>query len=81
MAVMIRLARQGAKKKPNFLIVVVDKAGRRDGECLEKLGQYFPKAKATKEKIKIDLDALKKWQDRGAIMTQTVGQLVKALAK
>jgi small subunit ribosomal protein S16 len=80
MAVQIRLSRQGAKKQPNYLVVAVDSMKKRDGEYLEKLGQYFPKA-ADKEKLKVNLEAIKAWQAKGAQMTQTVGQLVKKLAK
>lgn len=81
MAVHIRLSRQGAKKQPNYLVVAVDQASKRDGAYLAKLGQYFPKAANEKDKLKVDLEALKAWQAKGARMTQTVGQLVKKLAK
>ena len=81
MAVQIRLSRQGAKKHPSYLVVALDSTKKRDGEYLAKLGQYFPKAAAEKDKLKIDLEALKAWQAKGARMTQTVGQLVKKLAK
>ena len=80
MAVQIRLSRQGAKKQPNYLVVAVDSAKKRDGEYLEKLGQYFPKA-ADKDKFKVNLEAIKAWQAKGAQTTQTVGQLIKKLAK
>ena len=59
MPVTIRLTRQGAKKQPNYLIVVVDSAKKRDGEYLAKLGQYFPKAKTAAEKVKVDVEAYK----------------------
>jgi small subunit ribosomal protein S16 len=81
MSVQIRLSRQGAKKQPNYLVVAVDSAKKRDGAYLAKLGQYFPKAANTKDKLKIDLAALQAWQAKGARMTQTVGQLVKKLAQ
>ena len=81
MAVHIRLSRQGAKKQPNYLVVAVDSSKKRDGAYLEKLGQYFPKAANAKEKLKINLPALKAWQAKGAQMSQTVGQLVKKLAE
>ena len=51
MAVTIRLARQGAKKKPQYLVVALDSARKRDGVYLENLGHYFPKAKEAKDKI------------------------------
>ena len=81
MAVTIRLSRQGAKKNPQYLIVAVDSAKKRDGAHLESLGHYFPKAKTAKEKIKVDLAAVKAWQAKGAQLSQTVGQLIKILAK
>ncbi len=81
MPVTIRLTRQGAKKQPNYLIVVVDSAKKRDGEYLAKLGQYFPKAKTAAEKVKVDVEAYKKWRSKGAVASETVGQLLKPLTK
>jgi len=81
MAVTIRLSRQGAKKQPQYLIVAVDSAKKRDGEYLEKLGHYFPRAKSAKDKVKLNVDAFQKWKSKGAQVSETVGQLVKALAK
>ncbi len=81
MAVTIRLSRQGAKKNPQYLIVAVDSAKKRDGAYLQNLGHYFPKAKEPKDKIKVDQDAIRSWQAKGAQFSQTVGQLLKGLAK
>lgn len=81
MAVTIRLSRQGAKKHPQYLIVAVDSQRKRDGSYLEKLGYYFPKAKTAKEKIKVNAEKVKSWQTKGAQVTETVGQLLKTLAK
>ena len=81
MAVTIRLSRQGAKKNPQYLVVAVDSAKKRDGAYLENLGHYYPKEKEPKEKLKVDLEALKAWQAKGAQVSQTVGQLLKTLAK
>lgn len=81
MAVTIRLSRQGAKKHPQYLIVAMSHRKKRDGEYLQKLGHYYPKAKEPKDKIQVDLDAVKTWQAKGAQVTQTVGQLLKSLAK
>jgi small subunit ribosomal protein S16 len=81
MAVTIRLSRQGAKKKPQYLIVAVDSAKKRDGAYLENLGHYYPKAKEAKDKIKVNLDSVKTWVGKGAQLSQTVGQLIKGLAK
>ena len=81
MAVMIRMSRQGAKKKPNYIVVAVDKMAKRDGAYLARLGQYFPKAKDPKDKLKIDQEALSSWIAKGAQLSQTVGQLLKSLSK
>jgi small subunit ribosomal protein S16 len=81
MAVMIRLSRQGAKKYPQYLIVVTDSAKKRDGAYLESLGHYYPKAKTAKEKIQVNIEALNAWKAKGAKVTQTLGQLLKTLSK
>jgi len=81
MSVTIRLSRQGAKKNPNYLIVATSERGKRDGAYLQNLGQYFPKAKAAKDKLKVNLEAVNAWIAKGAKTTQTVGQLLKTLAK
>lgn len=81
MAVVIRLSRQGAKKSPQFLVVAVDTSKKRDGAYLDKLGHYFPKAKDPKDKVKLNLDLLKSWQGKGAQVSETVGHLIKILAK
>ncbi len=80
MAVKIRLARQGGKKKPEYLIVAVDSNKKRDGEYLEKLGHYFPKAKTAAEKVKFNADAVRAWIAKGAQPTETVGQLIQTRA-
>ncbi len=81
MAVTIRLSRQGAKKHPQYLIVAVDSKKKRDGEYLEKLGYYFPKAKEAKDKVKANLELINIWKTKGAQVSETVGQLLKTLAK
>ena len=62
MSVKIRLSRQGAKKHPQYLIVAVDSSAKRDGKYLARLGHYYPKAKSAKEKIAVDLEAVKMWR-------------------
>lgn len=81
MAVTIRLSRQGAKKNPQYLIVAVDSTKKRDGAYLERLGHYYPKAPAAKDKIQVKQEAVQAWLTKGAQVSQTVGQLLKNLAK
>ncbi len=80
MPVTIRLSRQGAKKNPQYLIIAVDSAKKRDGAYLDKLGHYYPK-KEGREKVQINMDSYTAWTAKGATPSQTVGQLVKSLAK
>lgn len=81
MAVTLRLSRQGAKKHPQYLIVAIDTAKKRDGANLDVLGHYYPKAKEAKDKIKVNVEAVRAWQAKGARTSQTVGQLLKTLAE
>ena len=81
MAVSIRLARQGAKKRPQYMIIAVDSSKKRDGAYLENLGHYYPKATTTAEKVKVNLEAVNAWIAKGAQPSQTVGQLLKSIAK
>lgn len=80
MAVMIRFARAGTKKKPFFHIVVAEKSACRDGKYLARLGVYNPKVKG-EGKYTLDLEAAQAWIKKGAQPSETVGQLLKAAAK
>ena len=51
MAMKIRLARGGAKKRPFYRIVVTDSRAPRDGRFIEKVGTYNPLTQAEVEKI------------------------------
>ena len=67
MAVAIRLARGGAKKRPYYRIVVADSRNARDGRFIEKVGTYNPLlAKDSPERIKLDADRIKHWLSVGA---------------
>ena len=75
--VKIRLARSGAKKRPFYHIVVADQRSRRDGRSIERVGYYNPIAAGQEVPLKISLDRVDYWQEHGAIMTDTVRDLVK----
>lgn len=68
MAVVIRLARYGAKKRPYYHIVVTDsRAARNSGNILEVIGKYNPMAaKDSADRIKLDADKAKSWMSKGA---------------
>ena len=81
MSVIIRLSRQGAKKRPLYKVVVKSKSSRRDGGNLAVLGQYFPREESKQVKFTLNKEAFDAWVAKGAQVSQTVGQLVKTLAK
>src|SRR4028119_718160 len=67
MAVAIRLARGGAKKRPYYKIVVTDARNSRDGKFIERIGSYNPLLpKDSDERVKIDADRAKHWLSVGA---------------
>src|SRR3712207_2687655 len=67
MALAIRLARGGAKKRPYYRIVVADSRNSRDGRFIEKIGTYNPLlAKDSPERVKLDLDRARHWLSVGA---------------
>ena len=67
MALAIRLARGGAKKRPYYRIVVADSRSPRDGRFLEKLGTYNPLlAKDSPDRVKLDADRISHWLSVGA---------------
>ena len=78
--VVIRLARGGAKKRPFFNIVVADSRNRRDGRFIERVGFYNPIAGDGEEGLRLAVDRIAFWQQRGARMSDTVAGLVKKSA-
>src|SRR6187549_100313 len=67
MAVAIRLARGGSKKRPYYRVVVADSRNARDGRFIEKVGTYNPLlAKDSPERVKLDADRIKHWLSVGA---------------
>ena len=75
MAVKIRLARHGAKKKPFYRIVVADSESPRDGKFLENVGTYDPLYDPAK--IILKTERIRYWMDQGALATDTVRSLLK----
>ena len=78
--VVIRLARGGAKKRPFFNVVVADSRNRRDGRFIERVGFYNPIARESEEGLRLALDRIGYWQERGARLSETVANLVKTSA-
>lgn len=75
MAVKIRLARMGAKKKPFYRVVVADVEAKRDGRFIEIIGTYDPNHDPAQVTLKED--RLQDWLEKGALPTSTVASLIK----
>jgi small subunit ribosomal protein S16 len=75
MAVKIRLARHGTKKRPFYRIVVADSESPRDGRFLEKVGTYNPLLEPAE--VQLNNERIKYWMDQGAIPSDTVKSLLK----
>jgi len=73
MAVKIRLARGGTKKRPFYRVVVADERSPRDGRFIEKVGTYNPLLPAENaERVKLDLERIQHWLSKGAQPTDRV---------
>ena len=73
---MIRLARFGAKKKPTYRVVVIEKDRARDSRSVEVVGHYNPVADPAV--VQLEHARIEHWVKSGARMSDTVARLVKA---
>ncbi len=73
MALKIRLARGGRKKRPHYSIVVADVRAPRDGRYIEKVGTYNPLlAKDDEKRVSLNEERIKHWLSEGAKPTDRV---------
>jgi small subunit ribosomal protein S16 len=72
---MIRLARFGAKKKPFYRVVVIEKERARDSRNLEVVGHFNPLTNPAV--VKLEHERIAHWTKNGAQMSDTVARLVK----
>ncbi|WP_112321247.1 30S ribosomal protein S16 [Oceanibium sediminis] len=79
MAIKIRLARGGSKKRPFYRIVAADTRMPRDGRFIEKLGVYNPLlAKDDENRVQMDLERIQHWLGEGAQPTDRVSRMLEA---
>ena len=79
MAMKIRLARGGSKKRPHYSIVAADSRAARDGRFLEKLGTYDPLLpKDNENRVKMDVERIRYWLGHGAQVTDRVQRFLEA---
>ncbi|MCC6106269.1 MAG: 30S ribosomal protein S16 [Coriobacteriaceae bacterium] len=74
MAVKIRLARHGAKKRPYYRVVVADGRSPRDGRLIEEVGRYNPLTNP--KTIELDLEKVDAWIAKGAQPSSAVSHLI-----
>jgi small subunit ribosomal protein S16 len=79
MAMKIRLARGGSKKRPHYSIVAAESRSARDGRFLEKLGTYDPLLpKDDAGRVKMNLERVQYWLGEGAQATDRVARMLEA---
>ncbi len=77
MAVKLRLARGGAKKRPYYYIVAAHSTSPRDGRYIEQVGTYDPMLKKDNpERIKLNEERCKYWISVGAQPTDRVARFL-----
>ena len=79
MAVVLRLARAGAKKAPYYHVVATDSRNPRDGKFIEAIGAYDPNL--SPPKIAFNSERLEYWLKTGARPSETVADLIKRASK
>ncbi len=74
LAVKIRLARHGAKKRPYYRVVVADGRMPRDGRYIDLVGRYNPLTNP--KTIDIDIERVDEWVAKGAQPSNAVAHLI-----
>ena len=79
MAMKIRLARGGSKKRPFHRVVAADSRMPRDGRYIEKLGTYNPLLpKDSEDRVQLNMERVKFWLGEGAKPTDRVARFLEA---
>ena len=80
MALKIRLARGGAKKRPFYRIVIAEASSPRDGRFVERIGSYNPMLPNNHEnRLVLDGERAKYWMSKGAKPTLRVHKMMAVL--
>lgn len=79
MALKLRLARHGAKKRPYYRIVAADSRAPRDGRFIDIVGSYNPMLpKDSEDRVKLDVEKIQGWLAKGAQPTERVARFLGA---
>ena len=77
MALKIRLARGGAKKRPFYRIVVAEASAPRDGRYVERVGTYNPMVpKDHEQRLTLNNERISFWMSKGAQPTERVHKML-----
>ena len=77
MALKIRLARGGAKKRPFYRIVVAEASAPRDGRYVERVGTYNPMLpKDHEQRLTLNGERISFWMGKGAQPTERVHKML-----
>ena len=76
MALKIRLARAGSKKRPYYHVVIADVRSPRDGRFIEAVGAWNPLLPKDGERVKLDEDRIRHWLGNGAVPTDRVARFL-----
>ncbi len=72
MALKIRLARGGSKKRPYYHIVIADVRAPRDGRFIERVGRWNPMLPKDGARVELNEERIKHWMEQGAKPTDRV---------
>ncbi len=78
MALKLRLARAGTKKRPYYHVVVADARSPRDGRFIEKIGNYDPKLADKEKRVTLVTERVQHWLSVGAQPTDRVARFFDA---
>jgi len=79
MAIKIRLARGGSKKRPHYRIVAADSRMPRDGRFIERLGTYNPLLpKDAENRVSLNVERIQHWIGEGAQPTDRIQRFLEA---
>ena len=80
MALKIRLARGGTKKRPFYRIVIAEASSPRDGRFVERIGSYNPMLPTGHEnRLVLDGERAKYWMSKGAKPTLRVHKMMAGI--
>jgi small subunit ribosomal protein S16 len=71
---MIRLKRTGARKQPQYRVVVIEKERARDGRPVEVVGTYNPRT--TPATVELKRERVEYWVSKGAKMSDRVSKIM-----